>query len=74
MVKVCSSSAWILCFNFNVTLKTGKYIEDSPFGFQKIKTELKNVALFEFECHFSKGYFFHWSRVNENFVMTSSPV
>ena len=60
--KICSSSAWILSFNFNVTLKTGNYIKDSPFGFQKIKTELKNLALFKFECHFSKGYFFTGQR------------
>ena len=60
--KFCSSSAWIFSFNFNVTLKTGNYIGDSPFGFQKIKTELKNLALFQFECHFSKGYFFTGQR------------
>ena len=55
--KNCSSSTWILSFNFNVTLKTGYYIQDNPFGFQKSKTELKNLALFEFEFRFSKGYF-----------------
>ena len=57
--KICSSSAWIFFrVNFHDILKTRNYVKDILFGFQKIKTELKNLALFQFECHFSEGYFF----------------
>ena len=44
--KICSSSARISRVNFNDILKTGNYVRDILFGFQKIKPELKNLALF----------------------------
>ena len=37
--------------------KSGKYVKDEPFSFQKMKTELKNLALIRFYCDFSKEYF-----------------
>ena len=37
--------------------KTGRYVRDESFCFQKMKTELENLALIRFYCDFSKGYF-----------------
>ena len=50
-------SAWILHIKNYPTKKTGRYVKDKPFSFQKMKTESKNLALIRFYGHFSKGYF-----------------
>ena len=50
--------AWILMTNFNGTLKTGNYVKKKPLSFQKIKTELKKLALFAFKCIFNEGQFY----------------
>ena len=52
-----SYSVWILRMRFYRLTKTGNYVKQQPFSFKKIKTELKNLYPFSFDCDFKKGYF-----------------
>ena len=56
-LKFYTYSAWILHIIIYTTKKTERYVKDEPFSFQKMKTELKNLALIRFYCDFSKEYF-----------------
>ena len=66
------SSAWILRFKIYAMIKTGKYVLEISITFQKIKTELKNLFLFDFNWHFSKVQFFTGLLTGAIFMMTSS--
>ena len=57
-LKFYTYSAWILHIKIYTTKKTGRrYVKYEPFSVQKMKTELKNLALIRFYCDFSKEYF-----------------
>ena len=56
-IKFYTYSAWILHIKIYTLKKTGTYVKNESFSFQKMKTELENLALIRFYCDFSKEYF-----------------
>ena len=44
-LKFYTYKAWILRIKIYTTKKTGRYVKDKPYSFQKMKTKLENSAL-----------------------------